>query len=463
MRGTGNSFRLATCVTAVAAAVLVVWSTNPLGPVDLASAAPNAAPERAPTSDLAGGDRNAGRIAFRSQCQECHPQGRQSFEPESRGRLSQLATTIREGDEEMPAFPPNVLQDDVLAHVLAYIAHPAEPEVRPEPQPRVRGVNAEILDATVSPGQPATVRVRVKDDQGVAFAPGALASLAVTIGGPTIDYRWFVREDIRARAQAQPDGSLQYVFAAPLPADASGSAAVAIESSLVHLAGTAGPAAVTEYAYNPVRYFALTDPAPVPHPTIVQTETCNGCHGALALHGGGRRNVELCVICHNAVVADTDKRNIRAGPMPPESVLFSNMVHRIHTNEDLTKPFIIYGGAATNVQPVDLAAIEPFPEDRANCAVCHQQGTFNITPQLAAKTGVKVTVGGNVVRQMGPITAACTGCHDSDQATAHAVSPLAGGGDAELCGTCHGTGRQFSPTAVHRVESEWTRPRTQLR
>ena len=250
-------------------------------------------------------------------------------------------------------------------------------------------------------------------------------------------------------------------FVGQWPPDPPGRAAVAIESSLVPPAGTAGPAAVTEYAYNPVRFFALTDPAPVPHPTAARTESCNECHGALALHGGGRRNVELCVICHNATESDVAKRATRDGPQPPEPVLFSNLVHRLHTNEDLTKPFIIYGGSPTNVQRLDMGAtMEPFPKDRANCALCHEPGMFNITPVLAAKTGIKVTVGGQVVRQTGPITAACSGCHDSDQATAHALSALAGAGAVETCGTCHGTGRQVSPAKIHRIEAAEARPRT---
>ena len=353
----------------------------------------------------------------------------------------------------MPGFSTAALPDDLLVHVLTYIATPAEPEERAPLPPRIRGVNAEILDATVRPGQPPTVRVRVKDDQGVAFAPGALASLAVTVGGPTTDYKWFVREDIRARAQVQPDGALQYVFAAPLPADASGSVAVAVESSLLYPAGTAGPNAVTEYAFNPVRYFALTDPVAVPHPSIVKIESCNECHGALALHGGGRRNTELCVICHNAVESDVVKRRLIAEPMPPEPILFSNLVHRIHTGEDVSKPFFVVGGGATNMRAIDLAAIEPFPKDRANCALCHEPGTFNITRGLEAKTGIKITVDNEVVRQMAPVTAACTGCHDSDRVVSHALAQIAPNG-AETCATCHGVGRAFSPTAVHRIAAE---------
>jgi OmcA/MtrC family decaheme c-type cytochrome len=44
---------------------------------------------------------------------------------------------------------------------------------------------------------------------------------------------------------------------------------------------------------------------------IVETATCNGCHGAtddtqLGIHGGGRTDVEYCVTCHNPYSVDPD-------------------------------------------------------------------------------------------------------------------------------------------------------------
>lgn len=471
MRWMGDSLGVVAIIAALAVGVVVALSANQLGTMQLAvggvqlnsgraAAAPAATPEpAAPEVDLTGADRAAGRIAFRSQCQECHVQGRQSFEPESRERLPLLVTRIREGTEEMPAFSSDVLRDDTLLHVLAYISYPSEPEKKPEPEPRYRGINAQILEASVQPGQQPSVRFVVRDDAGVAYAPNELSTLALTVGGPTTDYRWFVREDARS-ARAQPDGSAQYVFTGSLPSDAAGTVAVGMEAAFTVTPAAGTTPAVRDIVYNPVRYFAVTDPAPVPPRAIVKTETCNECHGTLALHGGARRNTELCVICHNATQSDIDKRSTRSGPLPPEPVLFRNLIHRIHTGEDLVKAFIIYGGSPANPQAIDLAAIEPFPKDRANCAVCHQPGTFNISPQLASQTGIKLTLGGEVVRQMGPITAACTGCHDSDQAVSHALSALAGGGNVETCATCHGTGRQFSPTAVHRIAAEEAKPKT---
>jgi OmcA/MtrC family decaheme c-type cytochrome len=185
----------------------------------------------------------------------------------------------------------------------------------------------------------------------------------------------------------------------------------------------------------------------------VQVQSCNECHGLLAQHGGTRRNTELCVICHNATQSDIEKRTTIGAPMPPEPVLFRNLIHRIHTGEDLTRPFTIVGGSPANPQPTDLTEVHPFPKDRANCALCHQPRTFDISHALEAETGIRITVDNQVVRQMGPVAAACTGCHDSDRTLAHVVNQTTAGG-TEACATCHGAGRPFSPVAMHRISGE---------
>ena len=69
------------------------------------------------------GDREAGRVAFRATCQDCHIQGRQSIDPAARGRVELMSTRIRQGSGEMPAFgtDPNVMcyLDDIYAYLKA--------------------------------------------------------------------------------------------------------------------------------------------------------------------------------------------------------------------------------------------------------------------------------------------------------------------------------------------------------
>jgi OmcA/MtrC family decaheme c-type cytochrome len=279
-----------------------------------------------------------------------------------------------------------------------------------------------------------------------------MAALNLTVGGPTVGYQWARREDARA-AESLPDGTARYTFTGLLPSDAEGSFGVAIEGYLQHAAVVAGSQPVRDTGYNVVSYFPVTDREPVRPRTVVRTETCNQCHGTLATHGGTRRNTEFCVMCHHVTQTDEEKRRAAGGAMPPEPVLFSNLIHRVHTGEDLSQPFVVFGGSPADPQPVDLSRIHPFPKDRANCTVCHEPGTFVISRDLEQAPPMRVTVRGEVVNQIPPITAACTGCHDGARTLAHAASQTSTGG-IEACATCHGAGKPASVTSVHRVATQ---------
>lgn len=401
------------------------------------------------------GERERGRVTFRMACQECHTQGRQSFSPSARERLALVQTRIREGIGQMPAFPPSRLSDDDLRDLLAYLGSPVEPEPTPTPQPPVRGLRFEVVEATVRPGAAPAVRFRVVDNAGVAMAPSDMTVLAVTVAGPTTGYQWALREDAR-RAESLPDGSARYEFRGRVPPDAQGTAGVVLEGSMQHVLPDA--TRVTDVGDNAVAYVAITDPAPVPPRIVVRTQTCNQCHGTLATHGGTRRNTEFCVMCHTATQTDAEKRATAGGPPPPESVQFANLIHRIHTGEDLYhQPFVVYGGPPANPQPIDLSAVHPFPGDRANCTTCHEPGTYALSGALERAAPLTVTVEGQIIRQVPPVTAACTGCHDSPRAMAHATNMTTALG-VETCATCHGTGRPFAVEAVHRIADERARP-----
>lgn len=395
------------------------------------------------------GDREMGRVGFRAACQECHVQGRQSFAPSARERSALIQTRVRTGGTQMPSFSPDRLPDDVLRHILAYIATPTHAEPLPPLEPRVRGVAFDVVEATGRPGENPAVTFRIRDDAGSPIPPSQMTALNLTVAGPTTEYQLARREDAR-RAEALPDGTARYRFSQPLPADAAGTFAVAMEGYLEHAAGVAGPQPVRDTGFNTVSYFAVTDPVPVPRRTITKTETCNQCHGTLALHGGTRRNVEFCVMCHHVSQTDEEKRTVAGGSGPPEPVLFRNLIHRIHTGEDLAQPFVIYGGSPAAPQAIDLAAVHPFPKDRANCTVCHEAGTFTVGRAVEALPPMTVIQRGSVVRQVPAVTATCTGCHDTARALAHAQSQTAPNG-VEACGACHGQGRAYSVSNMHRV------------
>jgi OmcA/MtrC family decaheme c-type cytochrome len=158
---------------------------------------------------------------------------------------------------------------------------------------------------------------------------------------------------------------------------------------------------------------------------IVQTVTCNGCHGTttdtkLALHGGGRTEVEYCVTCHNPGSKDANSGN---------SIDLQNLVHKIHAGSTLANGFRIWGfrNALHDYSEIN------FTKQLDDCAVCHTGG--------GADKGNWSAV---------PTREACGSCHDDvnfDTGANHATGIVVPGN--EFCGQCH-PATNF-PTAVETV------------
>src|ERR1051326_2465249 len=122
---------------------------------------------------------------------------------------------------------------------------------------------------------------------------------------------------------------------------------------------------------------------------VVKTETCNKCHDPLSAHGGGRRSVELCVLCHTPQTTDTDTGH---------TVDFKGMGHKIHDGSSLPS---VHGGGTYQIigfrQSVNDYSTVVFPADTRNCTFCHDQK--NGAAQTAAF--------------LNPSRAACGSCHDN--------------------------------------------------
>jgi OmcA/MtrC family decaheme c-type cytochrome len=147
---------------------------------------------------------------------------------------------------------------------------------------------------------------------------------------------------------------------------------------------------------------------------VVHTTGCNTCHDQLSAHGGSRRGVEMCVLCHTPQSTDPDTGN---------TIDLKVMVHKIHMGSSLPsvqagKPYQIIG---FNQTVSDWSTVA-YPADVRRCETCHQQSV------KAAQANAYLTK---------PTRDACGSCHDEVN-FATGVNHVAGPQfDDNLCATCH--------------------------
>ncbi len=322
----------------------------------------------------------------------------------------------------------------------------------PEQSKQLKGLTATIVSVTnAAPGKNPTVVYKVANGDGSAVDATKLATFSPMFAGPTTSYTNPVnREDARAKATFDATtGNTTYTFQAAIPASAKGTFVFSADVYRnVNLKRGDGKAdiAVRECAMNDVKYFAVDGSAVTPRRVSVDIAKCNVCHVQLGLHGGQRLTALECVICHNPQGDDSTYRPASAGN--PESISFQRLIHRIHSGEELTQDYTIYGyhGSVNNFNEVR------FPGDRRNCAKCHvttagaNGGPVYSLPVLPAGIA-SVTTQRDYFSPQGPATASCLGCHDTRDAAAHAYINTAPFGEA--CGTCHASAGDWAVEKVH--------------
>ncbi|MBI4469992.1 MAG: OmcA/MtrC family decaheme c-type cytochrome [Acidobacteria bacterium] len=318
----------------------------------------------------------------------------------------------------------------------------------PAKSPQLPGIKFEIVSVTeTDPGKRPVVVFNIKDKTGGSIAPGELNTLALTIAGPTSDYKEFWREDARTAQGPDSSGNYGYTFTKAIPADALGTYAVGIEGSknvqMVTSLDSGRMETIRDAGFNEVKYFAVTDASPIARRKAVDVKNCNVCHDQLALHGTLRRNTELCVMCHNPNHTDIGRRT--PDNMPAETVHYKVLIHKIHRGEELANEYTVYGFGTTVLKVNEIR----FPGDLKDCAKCHVTGT-NLLPLAPAHLSTVNPRGSfrGLPDPLLPTAAACTACHDSLDAAAH-VGTMTDGGVREACVTCHGEGKEFAVSRVH--------------
>ncbi|MFV8819615.1 OmcA/MtrC family decaheme c-type cytochrome [Haliea sp. E17] len=173
------------------------------------------------------------------------------------------------------------------------------------------------------------------------------------------------------------------------------------------------------------------------HRDIAATANCNRCHDQLALHGGGRVEIEYCVTCHNPGSTDANSGN---------SVDLKVMAHKIHRGANL--PSVQAGGEYVIYGFRDAAhdySLLQYPQDIRHCSNCHAG-----TATGDADGTVVLTAQGDNWNEY-PSQAACGSCHDDLDFSQHA----GGQEDDSRCASCHSaSGFAGSIAESHRIPAE---------
>ena len=150
---------------------------------------------------------------------------------------------------------------------------------------------------------------------------------------------------------------------------------------------------------------------------IIRTASCNACHDQLSAHGGSRRGIELCVLCHTSQTNDAN-----TGATLDAKVFF----HKLHMGENLpsVKAGTPYIPVINQFGTFDFSdvAFPADPGDPRRCETCHSQttGAAHATAYL-----------------LHPTRAACGACHDDVNFETGANHPGGPQFDDTLCATCH--------------------------
>jgi OmcA/MtrC family decaheme c-type cytochrome len=201
------------------------------------------------------------------------------------------------------------------------------------------------------------------------------------------------------------NGQYQYVFGAKAPAN--------FDQSATHTLGIYGSRTLTPFnmpnEYASVTYSWVPNGGKVSKVrNVVSTQACDNCHDQLSFHGGSRRAVEVCILCHTQNMIDSTTG---------QSIDFKVFIHKIHAGSSL--PSVAAGGTY-KVGSVDASTVV-YPADVRRCETCHD-------PKTATQANLYNT---------NPTAEACGSCHDDVNFASgvnHAGGPQP---DNSMCSQCH--------------------------
>lgn len=178
----------------------------------------------------------------------------------------------------------------------------------------------------------------------------------------------------------------------------------------------------TNYADTTYDFIPSGIGTPAPR-DVVRNADCNNCHGSaatatstngLSAHGGSRRSVGVCIMCHQPQNSDPNTGN---------SLDMKVFIHQIHMGSSLPsvaagKPYQIIGYQNS----VNDWSTVVYPANVERCQTCHNPKNG------AAQTNVWLTT---------PSAAACGSCHNNVNFATGANHPGGAQVSDAQCATCH--------------------------
>jgi OmcA/MtrC family decaheme c-type cytochrome len=295
------------------------------------------------------------------------------------------------------------------------------------------GLTITVTGATIAANGTITVQYTLTDPTGLpldnagVYTPGTISTSFVAAYIPNSGEQYTAYTTRAASgtviaSETQPgadsggtttvlgNGAYQYVFKTQAPAGFDPTA-----TNTIGIYGSRNLTAngLTTY-YASTTFNFVPNGAKVTHTRdLIETSSCNQCHEQLSAHGGSRRGVNLCVMCHTPQNVD---------PNTGQTVDFKSFIHRIHMGSSL--PSVVAGGTfeiTTSFGASNYSTVVD-PANAQRCEVCHQQTTG------AAQAKAFLT---------NPTRVACGSCHDNVNFATGANHPGGFQTDDTQCANCH--------------------------
>ncbi|MBI3092444.1 MAG: hypothetical protein HYY96_17430 [Candidatus Tectomicrobia bacterium] len=319
------------------------------------------------------------------------------------------------------------------------------------------GVNVEITnvggasgsDGTFQVGDRPAVTYTVKNNAGQAVPVTSLSSLNLLMSGPASNYQRVlaVENTVRQGSTQNADGSWTYTFTNAIPATylapLNDSTALGPENGELtgeallpgtYSIGMYGGAQqtikgeVVREAGNAVVDVLFGGATELQPRRVIAQENCNRCHNDLQLHGGLRKSVRLCVLCHAAGAEDRINTD-PAKQTPGRTIEFKSMIHKIHYGAELHEKPLQIIGFGDSVHDFSNVEFPYMPGGVRNCEVCHAGNEWKENPSRKA----------------------CGACHDDVNFASGENHPGGPQANDSACATCHppDTGGLAAIAAVH--------------